>query len=364
MSIKIGSATVIADDLGITAGDSTLNSLTVANETTTTSLQVTGNNIPRLTLSNPQYDAATYRFETSIQALNISNVLNGVSRPRITIEDNGHVSIPDGNLTVAQGNLLVGKTVTTLNTPGNVLYEAGGGQFTVPNGISMYLNRTNSDGDIVGFYKDGTTVGSIASRLGVVSSIILDPRTGGAGLTGGGPGAIIPTGNTGASTDGVADLGADDGRWKDLYLSGGVYLGGTGPANHLDDYEEGTWTPTLVGAISTPSHTLVQARGEYTKVGNKVTASMYWKGSSISGGSGDVLWASLPFAEYTGAFSAGSVACRFVGGYNQTTLSYGGSSLGILVNTSAASSEWRWLNAGDLGSTTEIHATFTYFTTA
>ena len=34
-------------------------------------------------------------------------------------------------------------------------------------------------------------------------------------------------------------------RFKDLYLSGGVYLGGTGAANKLDDYEEGTWTPTL-----------------------------------------------------------------------------------------------------------------------
>jgi hypothetical protein len=34
-------------------------------------------------------------------------------------------------------------------------------------------------------------------------------------------------------------------RFKDLYLSGGVYLGGTGSANKLDDYEEGTWTPVL-----------------------------------------------------------------------------------------------------------------------
>jgi hypothetical protein len=32
-------------------------------------------------------------------------------------------------------------------------------------------------------------------------------------------------------------------RFKDLYLSGGVYLGGTVAANYLDDYEEGTWTP-------------------------------------------------------------------------------------------------------------------------
>ena len=27
----------------------------------------------------------------------------------------------------------------------------------------------------------------------------------------------------------------------DITLSGGVYLGGTGSANYLDDYEEGTW---------------------------------------------------------------------------------------------------------------------------
>lgn len=29
----------------------------------------------------------------------------------------------------------------------------------------------------------------------------------------------------------------------DLTLSGGVFLGGTGTANKLEDYEEGTWTP-------------------------------------------------------------------------------------------------------------------------
>ena len=39
--------------------------------------------------------------------------------------------------------------------------------------------------------------------------------------------------------DAATDLGASGGRFKDLYLSGGVYLGGTGAANKLDDYEEG-----------------------------------------------------------------------------------------------------------------------------
>ena len=42
-------------------------------------------------------------------------------------------------------------------------------------------------------------------------------------------------------------IGWSSNRFKDLYLSGGAYLGGTGSANQLDDYEEGTWTPVLSG---------------------------------------------------------------------------------------------------------------------
>jgi len=53
----------------------------------------------------------------------------------------------------------------------------------------------------------------------------------------------------------------------DLTLSGGVYLGGTDAANHLDDYEEGTWTPTVAGL------TLTTASGSYTKVGRQVIAN-------------------------------------------------------------------------------------------
>ena len=42
---------------------------------------------------------------------------------------------------------------------------------------------------------------------------------------------ILPTDNTGGIIDADADLGVSAYRFKDLYLSGGVYLGGTGAAN-------------------------------------------------------------------------------------------------------------------------------------
>jgi hypothetical protein len=59
---------------------------------------------------------------------------------------------------------------------------------------------------------------------------------------------------------------AGDAEMTDLYLSGGAYLGGTAEANKLDDYEEGTWTPTAQlydGTMTVNSAT-------YTKIGNLV----------------------------------------------------------------------------------------------
>jgi hypothetical protein len=46
---------------------------------------------------------------------------------------------------------------------------------------------------------------------------------------------------------------------------GGIFLGGTASANHLDDYEEGDWVPTLNGGL-TPTSVFAS----YTKIGRMV----------------------------------------------------------------------------------------------
>ena len=48
-------------------------------------------------------------------------------------------------------------------------------------------------------------------------------------------------------------------------------MGGTGSANYLDDYEEGTWTPLISGSTTTFSTST--STGVYTKVGRLVTLS-------------------------------------------------------------------------------------------
>ena len=94
------------------------------------------------------------------------------------------------------------------------------------------------------------------------------------------------------ATDNTVDLGASSTRFKDLYLSGGAYIGGTGSANKLDDYEEGTWTPVWSASGSATYGIQV---GTYTKVGNIVHASCYLFMTNKSTLSGALQLAGLPF---------------------------------------------------------------------
>ena len=146
----------------------------------------------------------------------------------------------------SSGNVLIGTTnanIYSTTTTGINLNPDGPTSFNRNGGQAAMFNRINSDGDIVQFRKDGTLVGSIQSRAGAVATIILDPRGNGSGLTGTTNG-IIPTTQTGSPANNHVDLGTSSSNFRNAYLSGGIYLGGTGSANKLDDYEEGTWTPT------------------------------------------------------------------------------------------------------------------------
>lgn len=66
-------------------------------------------------------------------------------------------------------------------------------------------------------------------------------------------------------------------------------------ANALNDYEEGTWTPTYVAAGMTVNY--VGQSGYYVKVGNLVEISCQINISSVSGGSGTVSIRNLPFTQ-------------------------------------------------------------------
>jgi len=74
----------------------------------------------------------------------------------------------------------------------------------------------------------------------------------------------------------------------------------------LDDYEEGTWTPTYQGSVSNPTVTYSSRGGTYVKIGKLVTISCYMNINAKSGGGGNLLVGGLPFTLNNAAGSGGS----------------------------------------------------------
>ncbi len=78
--------------------------------------------------------------------------------------------------------------------------------------------------------------------------------------------------------------------------SQGILFGtDTTAANTLDDYEENSFTPSVIGSTTDGSATYAVAHGNYTKIGRVVHFEVYITWSSGSG-TGDLRIAGLPFA--------------------------------------------------------------------
>jgi hypothetical protein len=145
-----------------------------------------------------------------------------------------------------------------------------------------------------------------------VSTLAVDGITNGDGsgapaFPNGVSGNIITTGNLTAAN---------------LTLSGGAYLGGTGSANLLDDYEEGTFTATWIGTgTSGPSATM-----RYTKIGNTVNIVGLTQALPITP-TGAIELSGLPFTPNTS--SSGSILYRNITPVSgqQTLVAYVGSSI-------------------------------------
>ena len=210
----------------------------------------------------------------------------------------------------ASGNVLVGTTDVDLGyTDGDTGFVAsanGTVQCARDSSFAtLYVQKLNNDGNLIEFNKDGLTVGSIGTEGGDLTI-----GTGDVGLKFNDGASLISPWDTTANApeDGLFDLGYANGRFKNLYLSGGAYLGGTGAANKLDDYEEGTWTPVLT-RVSAPSITYTVEEANYTKIGRMVTVQMGLLITGITSQGGSVTYVDgLPFNSGGVAYSStGSV---------------------------------------------------------
>jgi hypothetical protein len=218
--------------------------------------------------SNAIIKVAEANGYASLQQSGVNSYLNNVSSGGSLIFRNG--TSPTERMRIdSSGEVHVGHTGNTApwtmsgSQKGIGLYGSSGFIGVArANAEPLLLNRTSSDGGIINFRKDGTTVGSIRSggnaiQIGTTNTGLYFADN---------IDSIAPYDISGGSVrDNAIDLGYSGGRFKDAYLSGGVYLGGTGAANKLSDVETGTFTPIWNG------YTPYGTSGKYVKIGTQVT---------------------------------------------------------------------------------------------
>ena len=262
--------------------------VTIGSGTAVKTLNVYGNDGSPLLLQGSGNDTAILFSHSNV----VNGAINSSSDGAIEFRVGGSSAIDEAMRIDSSGNLLVGKTGPSFGTDG-IEIRSDDSLYVTRSDTTAFFNRKTTDGDIVKFYKDSSTVGSIGTTGGDLT--IYSSPASHIGLRFA-QGTIFPTDNTGTNSDANIDFGYTTNRFKDLYLSGGVYLGGTGAANYLDDYEEGTWSPGISGGTISGG----TKHGSYVKVGNLVTVCLFFNNRTIAGATGVAQITNLPFTVASG----------------------------------------------------------------
>jgi hypothetical protein len=217
----------------------------------------------------------------------------------------------------ASENVLVGKTTTDFGTEGIVLFHSNDTDksrlhVTSDSTTGGYFNRLGNDGEAIRLYRQGNLVGGV----GVTSS-----------------GAYIT-------------------------------LGGTGAANTLDDYEEGTWTPAWEGSQGQSGQSYSTREATYTKIGRAVNIQCYINISDRGNFSGTAKIVGLPFT--VSPSNQAAVTFGYHSGFNLNSGNslqgwvYSGNFFYLYQGGGSTDSIALAQSATDTGPT--LHFSFTYFT--
>jgi hypothetical protein len=207
-----------------------------------------------------QVVAVTGADSLTLGNANFNTVLSGT----------GHL-LPTGDLTLSAGDL-------TLSAGDLVIAAANirgaGGAFGSTLSVDGSYNIYGSAGE-----------GAIFAGKGSINDVFLGNASGQAAL-------VVPTGSRNVSVPAGNVIIGTSGKGIDFSATSDA-AGMT--SELLDDYEEGTWTPTATIGASAVGITYSAQTGLYTKVGNKVSFTGRIVLTSKGGLTGSVLLLALPF---------------------------------------------------------------------
>jgi hypothetical protein len=169
----------------------------------------------------------------TIQAMFAANTqgatIHGVGSSGIRMFTSASGSTTERMRIDSSGNVLVGKTANNNTTAGVVLRNIGEGSFVASGQRAGLFNRLSSDGEILNFRKDGTTVGNIGTTGGV---IMIGSGNNNLGFF---ADRVQPLDSSGAGNDNAIDLGYPSARFDDIYATNGTIQ--TSDRNEKQDIE-------------------------------------------------------------------------------------------------------------------------------
>ena len=157
----------------------------------------------------------------------------------------------------------------------------------------------------------------------------------------------------------------------EIRATGILFGSDTAAANQLDDYEEGTWTPSLEfgGATTGITYGSVQG-GSYVKIGRMVTINFGFTLSSKGSASGDATIAGLPFA-ISSYISGTTVEANGVSAFWNDVATDSANIVFTAIDSSdelgirhtvGAEDDTDAMDEGDFDNDTAIRGSITYFT--
>ena len=195
------------------------------------------------TAPNSEDNISTINFFNSSSGINLASITGkrtagGTNYGSLIFNTTSSGTAAERMRIDSSGVLLVGVTSNTSSVTGVTAGNAGLITACRSNNYSGIFNRLSTDGDIVQFRKDGTTVGSIGSAATGGGSIIIGNDSSGimfrGDLTGS---AFIPANpSTGAQVDNVLDIGHSVIRFDDIYATNGTIQ--TSDRNEKQDIAE------------------------------------------------------------------------------------------------------------------------------
>jgi hypothetical protein len=264
------------------------------------------------------------------------NVAVGVGAMQANTSGSNNSAFGTGSLaanTTASNNTAVGYQAGYTNTTGtqnvhlglNAGYTNSTGNFNIYIGSETGKIATGSNNLFIG-YNSGynMTTGAKNTLVGAFpgSSGGLDIRT---------------ASNYAVISDGDGNRLISTANGQTLALDSAIPQTGTGitfpatqsassNANTLDDYEEGTWTPTFFGTTTAGSPTYNAQVAAYTKIGRSVSVTCYISITNIGGMTGTLQIGGLPFTTMTGGSYYGGFA---IAEFDGITFSSGRTMLGL-----------------------------------